>query len=69
MNIRCPRCGTNSVVSQDIEALSDSALLVKLQQRIQTTCQNCGWIGFEDPELSVDKDVKEIRNIKLYSIV
>ena len=61
MNNRCPKCGTHSVIAQDIETLSDSALLVKLKQRIQLTCQDCGWIDFEDPlihsMLSLPKEV------------
>lgn len=47
----CPKCGAYAVVSQDIEVLSDSALLVKLEKRIQLCCQQCGWIGFDDPPL------------------
>jgi predicted nucleic-acid-binding Zn-ribbon protein len=53
MTSRCPRCNTQSVIAQDIEALSDSALLVKLQQRFQLTCQQCGWIGFDDPLIKI----------------
>lgn len=53
MSSRCPKCGTHSVVAQDIESLSDSALLVKLEQRIQLTCQQCGWIEFDDPIISL----------------
>lgn len=49
MNDRCPKCGTLSVIAQDIETLSNSALLVKLKQRIQLTCQQCGWMDFDDP--------------------
>jgi predicted nucleic-acid-binding Zn-ribbon protein len=53
MTGNCPKCGTNSVVAQDIETLSDSALLVKLEQRIQLTCQDCGWMSFADPIISL----------------
>jgi predicted nucleic-acid-binding Zn-ribbon protein len=49
----CPECGKSSVIAQDIEALSDSALLVKLSERIQLTCQQCGWIEFEDLDINV----------------
>jgi len=49
MTNRCPQCNTLSVIAQDIETLSDSALLVKLEQRFQLPCQQCGWIGFDDP--------------------
>jgi predicted nucleic-acid-binding Zn-ribbon protein len=48
MQSRCPQCGKLSVVAQDIEALSDSALLVKLHKRIQLCCQHCGWIDYQD---------------------
>lgn len=47
----CPNCGASQVVSQDIEVLSNSALLVKLEKRIQLCCQQCGWMDFEDPPL------------------
>jgi predicted nucleic-acid-binding Zn-ribbon protein len=47
----CPRCGAHSVIAQDIELLSDSALLVKLEKRIQLCCQQCGWMDFDDPLL------------------
>lgn len=47
----CPNCGASQVVSQDIEVLSNSALLVKLEERIQLRCQQCGWMDFEDPPL------------------
>lgn len=57
MTDRCPRCGTSSVISQDIESLSDSALLVKLSQRIQLTCQHCGWIGFDDPVIHFRREM------------
>ena len=53
MTSRCPQCGTLSVIAQDIETLSDSALLVKLKQRIQLTCQQCGWIDFDDPVINL----------------
>jgi len=53
MKDRCPECGKSSVIAQDIEALSDSALLVKLSERIQLTCQQCGWIEFEDLDINV----------------
>ncbi len=49
MSSRCPQCGNNSVVTQDIETLSNSALLVKLEKRLQLTCQQCGRIEFDDP--------------------
>jgi predicted nucleic-acid-binding Zn-ribbon protein len=51
MSSLCPECGTFSVISQDIEVLCDSALLVKLEKRIQLCCQQCGWMEFEDPPL------------------
>jgi predicted nucleic-acid-binding Zn-ribbon protein len=51
METRCPQCGTQSVVAQDIEALSDSALLVKLEKRIQLCCQQCGWMAFREMPL------------------
>ncbi|MCE3236833.1 MAG: hypothetical protein K0Q50_3025 [Vampirovibrio sp.] len=51
MSALCPRCGAYTVVSQDIEMLSNSALLVKLEKRLQLCCQQCGWMGFADPEL------------------
>jgi|GEM_PF-2649812 len=64
MNNRCPKCGTLSVIAQDIETLSDSALLVKLKQRIQLTCQHCGWIDFDDPiihtRLSLNKEARAV---------
>jgi predicted nucleic-acid-binding Zn-ribbon protein len=47
----CPKCGSYAVTSQDIEVLSDSVLLVKLDKRIQLRCQQCGWMGFDDPVL------------------
>lgn len=47
----CPQCGAYTVVSQDIEVLCDSALLVKLEKRLQLCCQQCGWMGFDDPAL------------------
>ncbi|WP_303674176.1 hypothetical protein [Vampirovibrio chlorellavorus] len=48
---RCPNCGKLSVVTQDIEVLCDSALLVKLENRIQRCCQQCGWMDFLDIDL------------------
>lgn len=48
METRCPRCGSLSVAAQDIEALSDSVLLVKLDKRIQLCCQACGWMECQD---------------------
>jgi hypothetical protein len=51
METICPHCGSHAVATQDIETLSDSALLVKLDKRIQLCCQDCGWISFTDPVL------------------
>lgn len=48
METRCPQCGSLSVAAQDIEVLSDSALLVKLDNRIQLCCQACGWMACQD---------------------
>ncbi len=48
----CPNCGKLSVVTQDIEVLCDSALLVKLENRIQLCCQQCGWMDFVDIDLN-----------------
>lgn len=59
METRCPKCGTLSVVAQDIEVLSDSALLVKLDKRIQLCCQQCGWMDCQDVRLD---DTQEITN-------
>ncbi|WP_373530969.1 hypothetical protein [Vampirovibrio sp.] len=60
MEIRCPQCGRQSVVAQDIEALSDSALLVKLEKRIQLCCQQCGWMGFREMPLdAVERDTPD----------
>ena len=55
MSSRCPQCGNNSVVTQDIETLSNCALLVKLEDRIQLTCQQCGRIEFEDPSIRLEQ--------------
>jgi hypothetical protein len=52
MSSLCPNCGTSSVIAQDIESLSDSVLLVKLEKRIQLCCQQCGWMGFSDPHVT-----------------
>jgi predicted nucleic-acid-binding Zn-ribbon protein len=49
---RCPNCGKRSVATQDIEVLCDSALLVKLENRIQLCCQQCGWMDFVNIDLS-----------------
>lgn len=49
MSSRCPACGACTVEAQDIETLSNSALLVKLEKRIQLCCQQCGWMDFDDP--------------------
>ena len=51
MRSLCPACGSSAVVAQDIESLSDSVLLVKLEKRCQLCCQECGWIDFADPDL------------------
>lgn len=48
---RCPRCGKRTVVTQDIEVLCDSALLVKLDHRMQLCCQQCGWMNTLDLEV------------------
>lgn len=57
----CPECGTPSLVSQDIETLSDSVLLVKLEKRIQLRCKACGWMDFEDPPiLNSDLSAKDV---------
>lgn len=49
MQSPCPKCGADAVVGLDIEEMSDSSLLVKVQERIQLCCQDCGWLGFDDP--------------------
>lgn len=54
MESRCPQCGDLSVVAQDIEVLSDSALLVKLSNRIQLCCQSCGWLACRDISLETE---------------
>jgi len=52
MSMRCPACGQASVNANDIEAMSDSTLLVKIHDRIQLCCQECGWLGFDDPSVA-----------------
>ena len=56
MRSQCPACGSTSVVAQDIESLSDSVLLVKLEKRFQLCCQQCGWIAFADPAIQHFKE-------------
>jgi DNA-directed RNA polymerase subunit RPC12/RpoP len=46
MQCRCPQCGYSELVEQDIEVLSDSALLVKTSNRMQLRCQQCGWMAY-----------------------
>jgi predicted nucleic-acid-binding Zn-ribbon protein len=57
----CPKCGAYTVTAQDIEMLSNSTLLVKLDKRIQLCCQQCGWMDFDDPVVVVDPSMKSAR--------
>lgn len=64
MKTRCPQCGSLSVVTQDIEVLSDSALLVKLDKRIQLCCQQCGWIDCRDVNLEhIQDDLPKVNHL------
>jgi predicted nucleic-acid-binding Zn-ribbon protein len=52
MPCRCPQCGYLELVEQDIEVLSDSALLVKTSNRMQLRCQQCGWMAYGELTVS-----------------
>ena len=53
MQSRCPKCGSKALVAQDIEMMSNSTVLVKLEKRIQLYCADCCWMGFDDPVISL----------------
>ena len=56
MNNRCPQCGSMAIVTQDIEVLANATVLSKTEKRIQLSCQDCGWMGTDEPAVSAGKD-------------
>ncbi|HEY9746452.1 MAG TPA: hypothetical protein V6C99_09565 [Oculatellaceae cyanobacterium] len=65
MMCQCPQCECSNIVEQDIEELSDSALLVKISNRMQLRCQECGWMGYGELLVQAKSDSIVLLNAPL----
>lgn len=49
---RCPNCGSQRIIAQNVGELVNEVSMLKLFQRIQVRCNGCGWIGFDSFEIT-----------------